>query len=385
MKVEMSDLIVEEERELTIACTARGQPKPKINWKKIGGELSGDSRIKKGKLTLVSAQLWDEGTYSCEATNVINTERAEVKVTVVPKVEFKVTPPPQIEAVGGNRIQLDCQGTRLSKVTWQRQGGNLPTGHLLHLNGTLVLQNVSDSHSGLYTCKVSTLFRSVNSTTRVKVYFQSCSHLKSSFPSKISGDYLIDPGGEGNREAFVAYCDMMDKNRVGVTVISHNKEKRGRVTGCDPAGCFRRDVTYIGVTPTQLAKLARVSSHCEQFIMFECKRYVKFIEVKYAWWVSRDGRHMYYWGGATPNSRGCACGMTNTCKGGGSCNCKEKGPTGWRNDSGLLTDRFSLPVTQLRFGDVRYHLKYGYYTLGKFKCYGTISNTGIVCYFLFLT
>ena len=85
---------------------------------------------------------------------------------------------------------------------------------------------------------------------------------------------------------------------------------------------------------------------------------------------------MYYWGGATPGSRSCACGVNNTCVGGGSCNCKNNGPGKWRKDSGLLTDKFILPVAQLRFGDVGHPLEEGYYTLGKFKCYGDAANIG---------
>ena len=104
-------------------------------------------------------------------------------------------------------------------------------------------------------------------------------------------------------------------------------------------------------------------------IKFECNNDLAFIEQKYAWWVSRDSSKMFYWGGATPGSGKCACGMTNTCRGGGQCNCKNSG-SGWREDSGLLTSRSSLPVTQLRFGDVDGAKEEGYHTLGKLRCYG---------------
>ena len=380
VKAEMSDLIVEEkEEEVTIICTASGQPKPTILWKKLGGEISKDRKEKEGKLTLSPVSLLDDGTYICEAANVINTKTAKVKITVVPIVQFTITSPEQVEAEGGSRVQLDCQGSRLSNIIWQRQGGDLPTDHLLHSNGTLVLLNVSYGTSGLYMCKISTVFRSINTTTTIKVTYRSCSHLKASYPSTISGHYNIDPDGEERGKYFVAYCDMVDKDGVGVTIISHDKETRERVTGCNKPGCVRIDVTYTNVTLTQLANLTRVSSHCEQFTMFECLHGVKFIEDKFAWWVSRDGRPMYYWGGGfeDKDSVSCACATTNTCvkKGGHGrrrCNCKNSPPHGWRNDSGLLTDRFSLPVTQLRFGDVGKVGEEGYYTLGKFKCYGTI-------------
>ena len=43
---------------------------------------------------------------------------------------------------------------------------------------------------------------------------------------------------------------------------------------------------------------------------------------------------------------------------------------GWYEDSGLLTDKSSLPVTQIRLGDLNYSNEEGYHTLGKLKCYG---------------
>jgi hypothetical protein len=43
--------------------------------------------------------------------------------------------------------------------------------------------------------------------------------------------------------------------------------------------------------------------------------------------------------------------MTNSCVGGGiRCNC-DKNDQEWRADSGYLTDKNTLPVTELRFGD----------------------------------
>ena len=63
---------------------------------------------------------------------------------------------------------------------------------------------------------------------------------------------------------------MTDKNGVGVTVISHGSESRTHIQGCEPAGCYSRDIHYTGASLSQLASLTRVSSHCEQFIKYEC-------------------------------------------------------------------------------------------------------------------
>ena len=130
-------------------------------------------------------------------------------------------------------------------------------------------------------------------------------------------------------------------------------------------------MTYTGVSTAQLAALSRVSQNCEQSIKFGCNNDVAFIENSYAWWVSRDGTRMNYWGGATGYKNMCACGVTNACSNGKKCNCYNgRSDSGWRADSGLLTDKSALPVTQIRLGDLDQSREEGYHTLGKLKCYG---------------
>ena len=87
--------------------------------------------------------------------------------------------------------------------------------------------------------------------------------------------------------------------------------------------------------------------------------------------MSRDGTKRNYWGGATGFDKMCACGITNSCSNGKKCNCYNgRTDSGWREDSGLLTDKSVLPVTQIRLGDLDDSQEEGYHTLGKLKCYG---------------
>ena len=96
---------------------------------------------------------------------------------------------------------------------------------------------------------------------------------------------------------------------------------------------------------------------------------------------------MTYWGGALPGSNNCACGMKDSCEKRRNnlklkCNC-DNNDAKWREDSGLLTDKSTLPVTQLRFGDVGFskpnddHDEKGYHTLGKLKCYMDSTNVDL--------
>ena len=211
---------------------------------------------------------------------------------------------------------------------------------------------------------------------------KSCSVLRKLDPIAVSGTYIIDPDGKGELLPYNVSCDMTDKNGVGVTAISHDSEIRTRVDGCEPPGCYKRDINYTGASLPQLEKLARVSSRCEQFIKYECRKSQLFkndLNKVIGWWVSRNGTAMNYWGGASPGNgkQICACGMNNSCVHAGTsfvCNC-DKNDNVWREDSGLLTDKTHLPVKQLRFGDTGggnengKDKEQGYHTLGKLRCY----------------
>ena len=202
---------------------------------------------------------------------------------------------------------------------------------------------------------------------------KSCSDLKKLDPTAENGTYVIDPDGDGGVPPFNVTCDMTDKNGVGVTVVSHDSEERMLVDRCDGKGCYSHDIQYLGSNLSQLAKLTRVSERCEQFIKYECF-HSRMFRGNHAWWVSRDSAQMTHWGEAEPGSGKCACGMTKSCANANQvCNCDANDKM-WREDSGLLTDKTSLPVKELRFGDVGFTQnnvdELGYHTLGKFKCHG---------------
>ena len=359
VKTEKSIVMVEEDSKVLIICTATGQPRPNIRWNKALGRTS--SLCYGDQLAFERVQLWNDGMYICNASNVLNTDSDSVKVTVIPKVGFEIKPPQQVKATSGSRIQLDCRGTRFSNVTWRREYGDgfLPKQHELFSNGTLVLLNVTFSTSGVYVCNASTRFRSINASTLVEVHYRSCSHLKAADVNATSGNYYIDPDGEGGENGFTVYCDMRDKNGVGVTVIGRY------ITGIH--SIF--NVRYPGVSLTQLSSLTKIASFCEQFIRLACEfRYVFHSGIN-AWWVSRDGMAMDNWG----EIKGYTGRMTKTCFSRGLCYC-----VGLKNKTveGILTNKFYLPVTQLKF--LRPVWKYDNpgIMLSSLRCYGIISDKG---------
>ncbi|XP_028414790.1 contactin-associated protein like 5-3-like [Dendronephthya gigantea] len=206
------------------------------------------------------------------------------------------------------------------------------------------------------------------STGILKNFNKSCTSLRTKHPSADSGMYSIKPQGL-NLMAQV-FCDMTSKNGVGVTEIGHDSESKILVDGYEAPGSYKRKIKY-NIFMQQIIAVIDQSKNCEQFIKYECF-HSKLLKKSNGLWVSRQGSKMNYWGGAAVDSGKCSCGMTNSCAGGGKCNC-DKNDQVWREDSGYLTDKNTLLVTELRFGDTGKRNgvnERGYHTLGKLRCWG---------------
>ncbi|PFX16844.1 Contactin-associated protein-like 2 [Stylophora pistillata] len=172
-------------------------------------------------------------------------------------------------------------------------------------------------------------------------------------PKAKSGYYVIDPDGEGGVKPIQVYCDMTEKEGLGVTVVSHDSENKTLVDVFDGYGSYSRDVTYYDTSLLLLASLTTSSAHFEQFIEYVCYHSaLLFNGDMRGWWVSRNEENMTYWGAADSVPFKFACGLSNNTCADASYGCNfDKNDWEWRNDSGLFTEKSKLPVTQLRFGD----------------------------------
>ena len=365
----------EENQKVTISCTVTGQPPPKITWSKAGGSVPvGRIHVQDGTLKIFKVTRKDGGIYICKAENILGSVIDTAQLIVYSPLRFTVLPPQQVTPYYGLTLRLPCvvDSELSTTISWLKNGVSvLPANTHVLQSGTLVIENIKKSNEGSYTCRASNALATIEAKVKINspVMATSCSVIKK-YASSISGNYVVDPDGEGGLAPFTVFCDMTDKSGVGVTVISHDSETRTHVHGCEKVGCYSRDIHYTGASLSHLASLTRVSSHCEQFVKYECYDSIIFRNEGFAWWVSRDSAKMTYWGGASPGSGKCACGMTNSCADSSKvCNC-DKNDKVWREDSGLLTDKTKLPVKQLRFGDTGDSNEQGYHTLGKLKCFG---------------
>ncbi|KAK3755406.1 hypothetical protein QZH41_005317 [Actinostola sp. cb2023] len=189
------------------------------------------------------------------------------------------------------------------------------------------------------------------------------------------GYYMISPN---NIKPFPIFCKMRNVKEP-VAIITHTntgKQVRAIRPSTRKGGFYFHPVRY-AVDLASIRALIAESTHCRQHLRYNCLNSVLFdsprdFELERgrgARWISRDGRTMDYWAGATPGSKKCACGLTGTCvRDDLVCNCDVWDGV-WRRDEGYIIDPSALPVTNIKFS-VRGVSKSSNFTLGDLECFG---------------
>ena len=296
-------LIAEEGQNVSIVCTATGQPQPHVTWSKSIGRLPHRAVVSNETLKISNVTKKDGGTYHCAARNILGSAQDATLLMVFSSLRFLALPPKELSPRFASPLHLPCvaESELKTTVTWLKDGKpSLPVDSQVLQNNTLVIASVKKAHDGLYTCRVNNVIKTIESRVKIKTVMPlfSCSVIKK-YVSNSSGSYVIDLDGEGGLAPFTVHCDMRDKNGVGVTVISHDSESRTEVDKFIDRGSYSRNIHYSGASFSQLATLTEVSSHCEQFIKYECYDSMLNLDSNpYGWWVSRNSKKMTYWGGA---------------------------------------------------------------------------------------
>uniref|UniRef100_A0A3P9P8E8 Contactin associated protein 2 n=1 Tax=Poecilia reticulata TaxID=8081 RepID=A0A3P9P8E8_POERE len=202
-------------------------------------------------------------------------------------------------------------------------------------------------------------------TCHTSLYQQSCEEYK--HQGKSSGNFWIDPDGSGSLSPFRVHCDMTDT--MVWTTLRNNMSPQTSVSTADEDGKAVLPITY-NVTDEQVLSVTSRAEKCEQYVAYTC-RMSRLLTgpdgTPFTWWLGRDNKRHFYWGGSGPGIQKCACGIENNCSDPKHyCNCDAD----LMEDAGLLVYKDHLPVNTVVIGDTSRSGSEAKLTVGPLKCQG---------------
>uniref|UniRef100_A0A4W5JZD5 Contactin associated protein-like 5a n=1 Tax=Hucho hucho TaxID=62062 RepID=A0A4W5JZD5_9TELE len=208
-------------------------------------------------------------------------------------------------------------------------------------------------------------------TCHNSIYEASCEAYRLTGSS--SGLFSIDPDGSGPLAPTQVYCNMTE-NKVW-TVVTHNSTDPVRVQGSTLQKPYIMKFNY-SASPEQLMALVAGSEQCQQEVMYRCRKSRLFNTrdgSPLSWWVDQDGERRTYWGGFLPGVQQCSCSLEDNCMDMNYfCNC-DADTDSWANDTGVLSYKEHLPVSEIVIGDTNRTGSEALYRIGSLRCYGDKS------------
>ncbi|NXD05412.1 CNTP4 protein, partial [Certhia familiaris] len=204
-------------------------------------------------------------------------------------------------------------------------------------------------------------------TCHYPIYEQSCEAYK--HRGNTSGFYNIDSDGSGPLGPFPVYCNMTDATW---TIIQHNGTNLTRVRSANRENPHTVFFKY-SASLDQLQATINLADHCEQELAYYCKKsrlLDKSDGMPLSWWIGRTNETHTYWGGSLPAVQKCACGLEGSCIDSQHyCNC-DADRDEWTNDTGFLSYKDHLPVTEIVITDTDRPNSEAAYKLGPLLCHG---------------
>ncbi|KAM8855889.1 contactin-associated protein-like 5 isoform 2-T2 [Spinachia spinachia] len=208
-------------------------------------------------------------------------------------------------------------------------------------------------------------------TCHNSIYESSCEAYK--LIGSSSGFYSIDLDGSGPLGPTQVYCNMTEEKVW--TVLAHNSTAAVAVQG---SSLHRPHVTRFNYSASaeQLRAVVTGSEQCQQEVVYSCKK-SRLFNTKdgspLTWWLDREGEKRSYWGGFLPGVQQCSCSLEENCVDMNYfCNCDADGDA-WANDTGILSYKDHLPVSQIVVGDTNRTGSQAVYRVGPLRCYGDKS------------
>ncbi|KAM9296133.1 contactin-associated protein-like 5 [Gastrophryne carolinensis] len=204
-----------------------------------------------------------------------------------------------------------------------------------------------------------------DATCHSSIYEQTCEAYKhKGYPSDF---YYIDPDGSGPLGPVHVYCNITEKTW---TIIQHNITDLTSVHGSISNKPYTAKLNY-RASNEQLVAMINNAEYCEQEVEYHCKRSRLLNSPSgnpYTWWIGRGNERHTYWGGSIPGQ--CTCGLEESCtEMRHYCNC-DADREYWTNDTGFLTFKEHLPVSQIVITDTNRSGSELAWKIGPLRCYG---------------
>uniref|UniRef100_A0A3B3UTL5 Contactin associated protein family member 5 n=1 Tax=Poecilia latipinna TaxID=48699 RepID=A0A3B3UTL5_9TELE len=205
-------------------------------------------------------------------------------------------------------------------------------------------------------------------TCHNSIHESSCEAYKLSGSS--SGFYFIDPDGSGPLGPTQVYCNMTEKKVW--TVLSHNNSAPVKVQNSSPQRPHVMKFSY-NASADQLRAIVTGAEQCQQEVVYNCRKPTSRYIRPLSWWLDRQGDKRSYWGGFLPGVQQCSCSLEENCMDMNYfCNC-DADADAWTNDTGILSYKDHLPVSQIVIGDTNRTGSQAVYHVGSLRCYGDKS------------
>ncbi|XP_041700111.2 contactin-associated protein-like 5 isoform X1 [Coregonus clupeaformis] len=208
-------------------------------------------------------------------------------------------------------------------------------------------------------------------TCHNSIYEASCEAYRLTGSS--SGYFSIDPDGSGPLGPIQVYCNMTE-DKVW-TVVTHNSTDPVSVQGSTLQKPYITKFNY-SASPEQLMALVAGSVQCQQEVVYSCRKSRLFNTwdgSPLSWWVDQGGERRTYWGGFLPGVQQCSCSLEENCMDMNYfCNC-DADTDSWANDTGVLSYKEHLPVSEIVIGDTSRKGSEALYRIGPLCCYGDKS------------
>ncbi|XP_068717253.1 uncharacterized protein [Montipora capricornis] len=150
-------------------CNVTGQPPPKVIWKNATVQLSKSWRVwyNDSLMQILQVRKEDSGFYICSARNILGSVEKKTSLVVVSPLPSKTV------GILGCNVTLNCSasGDPEPTIMWRKQGGQIPVGRRLQINGALVLTNLTLNDTGNYSCVITSasLFQEIETVTSLEV------------------------------------------------------------------------------------------------------------------------------------------------------------------------------------------------------------------------